>query len=69
MKKILLTVLAITLLFAVSYTDGGEVAETTELPEITTEESEEDTMLSFVPSEYVIIYPSDAYKEKYLRTQ
>jgi len=69
MKKILLIVLAITLFFAISCTDGGEVAENTDTsapPEITTQESEANAMLPFEPSEYVIIYPSDAYKEKYL---
>ena len=68
MKKFLLTASVLFMLLAalISCEKGGEVPETTEIAEITTQESEESAMLSFNPSEYIIIYPSDAYKEKYL---
>ena len=71
MKKGFLIALALfALLFVfVSCEKKEETIDTTEAPEIsemTTEESEEDTMLSFDPKDYIIIYPGDAYKEKYL---
>ncbi len=66
MKKFWLIALVLLFALLISCEKGGEVTETTEIPEITTEESEESAMLSFDPREYIIIYPSDAYKEKYL---
>ena len=71
MKKGFLIALALFALLAVfvSCEKEAETVDTTESPEIseiTTEESEEDAMLSFDPKDYIIIYPGDAYKEKYL---
>lgn len=67
MKKYLLTALLLLLIptLLVACERGGEV---TEAEETTAEavESEGEKMLNFDPSEYVVIYPSDAFKEKYL---
>lgn len=69
MKKLLLTFLVCAVLlsaFVACEKEGGE--ETTASAETTAEavESEAETMLKFNPSDYLIIYPSDAFKEKYL---
>ena len=69
MKKFLLTFLVCAVLlsaFVACEKEGGE--ETTASAETTAEavESEAETMLKFNPSDYLIIYPSDAFKEKYL---
>ena len=68
MKKFILTSLTVLLLIAVliSCRDGEEPVDTTELPETSAEESEAPEMITFNPSDYVIIYPSDGFKEKYL---
>lgn len=69
MKKLLLTFLVCAVLlsaFVACEKEGGE--ETTASAETTAEavESEAEAMLKFNPSDYLIIYPSDAFKEKYL---
>ena len=67
MKKYFLTALLCLLLptLLISCERGGEVIET---EETTAEavESEGEKVLNFNPSEYKVIYPSDAFKEKYL---
>ena len=68
MKKILLTALAFLLLpvILVSCAEDGEITDTTAIPETSAEESEPADMITFDPSEYVIVYPNDGFKEKYL---
>ncbi len=67
MKKYLLTAILCLLLptLLISCERGGEVTEDDETTDAA-EESEAETMLKFDPSEYVIIYPNDGFKEKYL---
>lgn len=65
MKKFLLIGLSLLCLLT-SCGQGGEVTETTEINEITTEESENAAMIPFDASEYAIIHPADGFREKYL---
>ena len=67
MKKHLLTALAFILLLIalISCTEAGETQQS-DLPQSNTSESEKSDMIPFDPSEYVIIYPSNGFKEKYL---
>ena len=68
MKKFLLTVLAVFLLIAVlaSCNNSGDSAQTSEEPETSSEESETEAMpLTVNPSDYIIVYPNDGFKEKY----
>lgn len=67
MKRLVLCLLALILFSALlASCNGGESVETTEIPETSAEESEASDMISFDPSNYVIIYPNEAFKEKYL---
>ena len=68
MKKLLLILLAIftVLPLAASCGEDTDAPETTKNPETSTEESEAPAMLNFDPSEYVVIYPNNGFKEKYL---
>ena len=68
MKRLLVIFLTLLLLFAVfvSCNNGDSPAETTDIPETSLEESETEAMpLVINPSDYIIVYPSDGFKEKY----
>ena len=68
MKRFILISLTLLLLLAalISCESGGAPVDTTEAPETSAEESEVPEMITFDPSDYVILYPKDGFKEKYL---
>ena len=68
MKRLILISLTLLLLLAalISCESSGAPVDTTEAPETSAEESEVPEMITFDPSDYVILYPKDGFKEKYL---